>query len=318
MAEKNKSNELKIVRIYDAPVKTVWDAWTDLKQVVQWWGPRGFTLTTHSKDLRPGGHWRYTMHGPDGTDYPNVTKYHEVETCSRLVYDHGGTDDTPPLFRVTVLFIDLNGKTKLDMTMACASPDAAEQIKKHIKKANGESTWDRLAEHLEKGVSGREKFVINRSFDAPLTTMFEMFANPIHFSKWLAPTGFEMAFIRSDIKPGGSTFYFMTGPGGMKMYGRAQYLEIERPNRLKYTQQFTDEQENISRHPAAPTWPETMLTTVVLTEEGPRRTRVTITWEPHGNVTREELETFIKSRAGMTQGWTGSFDKLEDYLAKNQ
>ena len=92
MAAKNKSNEIKITRVYDAPVKTVWDAWTDPEQVAQWWGPRGFTLTTHSKDLRVGGHWRYTMHGPDGTDFENTTKYFEVEKYSRLVYDHGGND----------------------------------------------------------------------------------------------------------------------------------------------------------------------------------------------------------------------------------
>ncbi|MEZ6045243.1 MAG: SRPBCC domain-containing protein [Planctomycetaceae bacterium] len=55
----------------------------------QWWGPRGFTLTHHSKDLRPGGTWHYTMHGPDGTDYPNMTLYHEVEKYKKLVYDHG-------------------------------------------------------------------------------------------------------------------------------------------------------------------------------------------------------------------------------------
>ena len=66
--------------------------WTDPEQVAQWWGPRGFTLTTHSKDIRPGGHWDYTMHGPDGVNYPNQTKYHEVEECSKLVYDHGGND----------------------------------------------------------------------------------------------------------------------------------------------------------------------------------------------------------------------------------
>ena len=64
----------------------------------------------------------------------------------------------------------------------------------------------------------------------------------------------------------------------------------------------------------APTWPATMLTIVELTEEGPDRTRVTVTWEPHGAVTREELDTFIAARAGMSMGWTGSFDKLEAYL----
>jgi uncharacterized protein YndB with AHSA1/START domain len=44
---------------------------------------------------------------------------------------------------------------------------------------------------------------------------------------------------------------------------------------------------------------------------------VTVTWELYGVTTREELETFIKEKAGMTQGWTGSFDKLEAYLASH-
>ena len=62
--------------------------------------------------------------------------------------------------------------------------------------------------------------------------------------------------------------------------------------------------------------PQTMLTTVQLTAEGPDRTRVTITWEVVGQATREEMETFLKGRGGMTQGWTGSFDKLEEYLSR--
>jgi uncharacterized protein YndB with AHSA1/START domain len=59
-----------------------------------------------------------------------------------------------------------------------------------------------------------------------------------------------------------------------------------------------------------------MLTTVQLTAEGPDQTRVTVTWEPHGATTPEEVETFVKARGGMTMGWTGSFDKLDDYLEK--
>jgi uncharacterized protein YndB with AHSA1/START domain len=100
------------------------------------------------------------------------------------------------------------------------------------------------------------------------------------------------------------------------MYGRCQYQKIEKPGCIVYTQQFCDENENISRHPLAPTWPETMLTTVQLTAEGPDQTRVTVTWEPYGPTTAEELEVFINARGGMTQGWTGSFDKLEEYLPK--
>src|SRR3954452_14049863 len=100
MPARNKSNEIHLTRIYNAPVEAVWDAWTDPEQVAQWWGPRGFSITTHSKDLRTGGHWSYTMDGPDGTDYPNAAKYLELTPLSGLIYDHGGYKDRPPMFRV--------------------------------------------------------------------------------------------------------------------------------------------------------------------------------------------------------------------------
>jgi uncharacterized protein YndB with AHSA1/START domain len=324
MAAKTKSNELTLTRVYDAPVAAVWDAWTDPEQVAQWWGPRGFTITTHSKDLRPGGHWSYTMHGPDGTDYENTTKYFEVDEHKRLVYDHGGGDDRPPLFRVTVSFSEFDGKTKMDMTMSLASPEAAEAISQFIKKARGHSTWDRLAEYLEKEATGKETFVINRTFDAPLEVMFEMWTNPDHLTKWLPPAGFGMKFLRADIKPGGSTLFSMSN-SDFTLHARAEYQAIDKPSanqpgrpassRIVYTQQFCDEQEHLSRHPMAPLLPATLLTTVTLTAEGPDQTRVTVTMEPHGPTTAEELKAFIDARAGMTQGWTSSFDKLEGLVA---
>ncbi|MFM6927030.1 MAG: SRPBCC family protein [Bdellovibrio sp.] len=315
MGAKNKSNELKLSRLYDAPLKAVWEAWADPAQAAKWWGPRGFTITTHGKDLKPGGFWKYTMHGPDGVNYENVTIYHEVEKYSRLVYDHGGSEDRPPLFRVTVTFTEVKGKTKLDMTMALPTPEAAEETRKFIKKAGGDSTWDRLGEYLDKEATGQEEFLINRSFNVPLNTMFEMWTDAKHFSQWLPPTGFTMTFINVDIKPGGSSFYSMTN-GEFTMYGKTKYLEITPPDRMIYLQEFADENGNMSRHPMMPTWPATMKTTVQLTEEGPEQTRVTVTWQPYGDVSPAELESFVNAKTGMTQGWTGSFDKLEDYLIK--
>ncbi len=310
-----KENELNITRFYEASVADVWAAWTEIEQVKKWWGPRGFTLTSHSKELKPGGIWHYTMHGPDGVDYPNKTKYFEVEKEAKLVYDHGGYDDRPPLFRVTALFKAVKGGTLLDMTMAFESPEVAVEMGKFIKKVGGESTWDRLGEYLAKESSGKNIFVINRSFEVSNDTMYEMWTNPDHFSKWLAPTGFNMKFIKADIRAGGETRYSMSAENGsMTMYGRASYIKLEKPHTLIYTQQFCDEKGNTSRHPLAPLWPETMLTTVRLTEEAPTRTRVTVTWEPYGKATTEEVNMFLTMRGGMTQGWTGSFDKLENYL----
>lgn len=305
------ANELRITRVYDAPVSLVWDAWTRDEHVGQWWGPRGFSLTTHSKDLRPGGTWVYTMHGPDGKDWPNFTRYHVVEPCAKLVYDHGAmAEDAKPMFRVTATFTDLGGRTELDMRMTLATAEEAAQSRAFVKAAGGNGTWDRLAEFLEKQVSHADVFVINRSFDAPIDVMFDLWTKPEHFAKWLPPTGMTMAFQRIDIRSGGEGFYSMSNDA-FTMHGKIAYQRIERPHLLQYTQSFTDAEEILSRHPMTPLWPAYMHTTVVLTEEGPSRTRVTIRWQPDQSATPEEIAAFAEARSGMTMGWTGSFDELE-------
>ncbi len=315
MSPTSKPNEIRLIREYDAPLEIVWDAWTDPDQAAQWWGPRGFTLTTHSKDLRPGGIWHYTMHGPDGTDYPNKTLYHEVEERKKLVYDHGANDERAPLFRVTVTFAESGGKTTMDMTMALRTAEEAQATREFIKKAGGNGTWDRLAEYLDKQIAGRDIFVINRSFDAPVDVLFTMWTDPERFSKWLPPVGLNMEFLEVDIRAGGIAFYKMTNHADLTMYGRIEYQEIIKPSRLVYKQQFCDEEGNLSRHPKLPVWPATMHTIVLLTPEGNNVSRVTVTWKPVGEFTQEEVAVFLEHRPSMTQGWTGSFDKLESLLA---
>lgn len=311
-----KSNELHLTRLYDAPMELVWEAWADPKKTANWWGPRGFTITTLSKDLRPGGTWDYIMHGPDGVDYHNVTDYLEVIEGKRLVYDHGGNRDEnrAPLFRVTVTFEEAEGKTKMEMTMAFPSPEVAIEMKKFIKQAGGNGTWDRLGEYLEEVANNKDIFLINRSFDCDINTMFDLWTMPEHFSKWLPPTGMTMQFLKAEIKVGSETFYKMTDGKEMTMYGKTKYLEISRPDLIKYIQLFSNEQGGPGKHPLAPTWPEQMLVSVQLTEEGPKQTRVTVRWEVYGEATAAERETFHDAKPGMTQGWSGSFDKLEDLL----
>jgi len=80
-------------------------------------------------------------------------------------------------------------------------------------------------------------------------------------------------------------------------------------------EQFCDSEEKVTRHPMSPSWPESMLTTIQFAEEEPNQTRITVTWEPYGIATHEEIQTFINAKGGMTEGWTGSFDKLESLIA---
>jgi uncharacterized protein YndB with AHSA1/START domain len=313
-----KDNEIHLVRFYDAPLSAVWKAWTDPVQAAQWWGPRGFTITNHRKDLRVGGQWHYTMHGPaigenDGVDYPNIATYLEIENEAKLVYDHGATETEPALFRVTVLFSQAGNKTKMDMTMTLPSKEAADQTRQIIKNANGNSTWDRLSEYLEKQKSGKDIFIINRSFAAPIDVVFDAWSDPKKIAEWLSPTGTSMEYFTADIRAGGTSTYKM-GNDQFTMYGRAAYIKVEPPHHLIYTQQFTDKDGNVSRHPFAPVWPETMLTHVDFTALDDHTTLVSVTWEATGNYTPEELEFFINARAGMTMGWTGSFDKFDAFL----
>ena len=89
--EDTSGREIVITRVFDAPRDLVWDAWTDPKQVVQWWGPQGFTTTIHEMDVRPGGVWRHTMHGPDGTEYPEQKRvYRSGETRAHCLLPRRG------------------------------------------------------------------------------------------------------------------------------------------------------------------------------------------------------------------------------------
>jgi uncharacterized protein YndB with AHSA1/START domain len=114
-------------REFGAPRDLVFSAWTDPKHLSQWWGPNGFTTTTSSFDMRPGGVWRFVMHGPDGRDYQNRITFDEVVPPERIVYRHGGGGDDfePVQFKQTVIFEDLGGRTRI--TWRGDFPSAAER-----------------------------------------------------------------------------------------------------------------------------------------------------------------------------------------------
>ncbi|MBY0516450.1 MAG: SRPBCC domain-containing protein [Bacteriovoracaceae bacterium] len=311
---KAKPNELRLVRVYDAPAKLVWATYTEDKHLTKWWGPRGFTITTKSKDLRPGGKWIYTMHGPDGIDYPNMTTYHVVEPYKKLVYDHGGNEERPKLFTVTVTFEEHLGKTVMDMTMTLDTPEAAIEISKHIKNASGNSTWDRLGEYLEGEQTKKDVFIINRTFKADQKTLFEMWTNPEHLSNWMGPAGASMKYLNVAIKEGAFAHYQLTTAEGEFHFGKMEYKKIQPYELLVYVQSFSDEKGNLVKPGFAPTWPDQMLTTIHFTDEGSNETRITLKWEVYGNANEVERKTFNEAKAGMTGGWTGSFDKLEEAL----
>lgn len=144
--------EIVFTRVFDAPRELVWKAWTDPKHVVHWWGPNGFTNTIHEMEVRPGGVWRFIMHGPDGVDYPNKIVYDEIVKPERLVYAHsGGKEGDPADFQATVTFAEQGSKTKLTMRLLFPSAAARDHVVKQYNAIEGgNQTLGRLAEYLAK------------------------------------------------------------------------------------------------------------------------------------------------------------------------
>lgn len=140
---------LTISRTIDAPRELVWEAFTNPEHLVHWWGPDGFTNTFHEIDIRPGGVWRFMMHGPDGRDYPNRIVFLEIEQPSRLVYDHDGDGDaeTDHRFRSTVTLEEHGGATIVTLHSVFERQEDYDLATKYAIEG-GEQTLGRLADYV--------------------------------------------------------------------------------------------------------------------------------------------------------------------------
>jgi uncharacterized protein YndB with AHSA1/START domain len=137
--------EIVATRVVDAPRERVFEMWTDRQHVAQWWGPNGFTNTIDEMDVRPGGVWRFVMHGPDGIDYKNKIVYVEIVKPERLVYSHVGGAQ----FQATAIFAEQGGKTRLTMRMLFESSTERDRVVKKFGAIEGLSqTLDRLEAYV--------------------------------------------------------------------------------------------------------------------------------------------------------------------------
>jgi uncharacterized protein YndB with AHSA1/START domain len=303
--------EIAATRVYDAPRALVWKAWTDPEQVAQWWGPNGFTNSISEMNVKPGGVWRFVMHGPDGTDYPNKVVFIEVAEPERLVYVHGDERD-PDQFHVTVTFAEQNGKTTLSMRSIFRTASERDFAVEKVSAIDGmNQTLSRLTEHL-KAMPPEDDLIIARVFDAPRELVWKAWTEADRLAQWWGPKIFSNAVF--DFRPGGVFHYSMAKPDGGKMWGRFVYREIVPPARLVFVNAFADEKGELAPNPWIADWPAETLVTVTLTEEGDR-TRLNLRGTPL-NATPAQRNAFVGMLSSMQQGYGGTFDQLDAYLAK--
>ncbi|MBO9608884.1 MAG: SRPBCC domain-containing protein [Paenibacillaceae bacterium] len=137
-------NELIAVRVFDSPRELVYRAWTTPDLLARWWGPEGFTNTFHECDIRPDGEWRYTMHGPDGKDYPNYSVFADIVPQERVALDHKSGHE----FRLTGIFEERGGRTKVTFRQKFKHAHEFEAARPYCEPGN-QQNLDRLGKLLE-------------------------------------------------------------------------------------------------------------------------------------------------------------------------
>lgn len=318
--EKNdkSAREIVISRIVDAPRDLVWDTWTTPEKVAKWWGPNGFTNTIYEMDVRPGGVWRYMMHGPDGTDYPNHVEYREVVRPERLVYSHGeDASEKSCHFHTTATFEDVAGKTRVTLRMLFPTVEERNAKAKFGAIEGGQQTLERLDTWvaLQRFQTGSAKaFEFQRTFDAPRDTMWQAHANAAALGKWWGPKGSKITVQTHEFKPGGLFHYVMRYSTGAEMWGRFIYREIVEPRRIVFVNSFSDASGGIVRAPFSATWPLEVLN-VITFDELAGKTLLTLKGGPIG-ATAAEQRNFEDMFSSMTQGFGGTFDQLAEFLAQ--
>lgn len=133
-------------RLIPAPAGAVFAAIADPRRVERWWGPEGFTNSIHEFDFVAGGRWLLTMHGPDGTNYPNESRFTRIEPGRLVEIEHLNGHH----FFLTLELTEQGSATRLDWRQ-CFDTDADyARLATFVAKAN-EQNLDRLAAEVSRG-----------------------------------------------------------------------------------------------------------------------------------------------------------------------
>ena len=295
-----------VTRRFAAPRESVFDLCSDPDHITNWWGPVGFSTSTQAFDFRPGGVWKHVMHGPDWQDYDNEVVYREIVRPERIAYSHA----SPPPFDAVLTFAAVGGDTELTFHMTFPSTEMRKAVAE-ARAADGlRDTVDRLNDYITGDSDG--SFVISHTVDAPRDRVWAAWTDEKALATWFGPKGVETISTTMDFRVGGTFHFGMRTPDGNVMYGKWVFRAIEPRRRLVWVHSFADADGKVARHPMSPTWPAEMLTTVSFDEQD-GKTTVTVRWTPI-KASVAERKTFTDGKAGMGQGWGGTFERLDAFL----
>lgn len=156
------NREIVINRLLDAPRELVFEAWTNPKHLVNWWGCQGFSSTFHHIEIKPGGKWHFEMNGANGVSFPNFVLFTEVVKPERLTYLHAADESYEPNFKVTVTFEQRGAKTWLTMRSIYATVAERDYAVKAFGVVEGSNqTMDKLELYLKSRFDLQNQLKIN-------------------------------------------------------------------------------------------------------------------------------------------------------------
>ena len=137
--------EIVVSRIIEGPRSVVFDAFTDVAHLSEWWGPKG-TITTRSFEFRPGGVWDATIQSPGGGGaYPNYVVWKEIVKPERIVWLYGTVKDDPHAVETTLTLTDRGASTEATLRLVFSTKEEREQAAKYNAADGARQSLDRLA-----------------------------------------------------------------------------------------------------------------------------------------------------------------------------
>ncbi|OYD06162.1 SRPBCC domain-containing protein [Paludifilum halophilum] len=158
---KVEGRELILERVFDAPRELVFKAFSEAEHLKRWWSTKGWSTPVCNVDFRPGGVWFYCMKCTDesqedyGMEFWGKAVYQEIKEPERIVFIDSFSDaegnivEEMPSTKMTITFIEQDGKTKLISRSQFASAEELQSVLDMGVLQGVTQTWDKLANLLE-------------------------------------------------------------------------------------------------------------------------------------------------------------------------
>ncbi|TGL15274.1 SRPBCC domain-containing protein [Leptospira meyeri] len=240
---------VRIERLFDAPLKLVWEVWTNPLHIQKWWGPKSFTNPSVEFDFKVGGSYRIVMRSPEGVDYPIFGKFLEITpfksfVISDLVDEHpddwvaevqkmaGVTGDREILnSKLRVLFEEIDGKTKVVLLTEFAN----NQIRDGFAQSGMKEGWSESFEKLEiNALPKPNEICMEKKLNHSQELIFNTLSNPLTIDQWWGPSGFKTTTESMDFRIGGKWIFTMVGPDGTIYPNVIEYKEIRKFDYIEY------------------------------------------------------------------------------------